>query len=115
MLVERAEFQTHERMFNKQADVGGKMSGVKRHDQIPECEQDQSDCRDECPRMQASPGTGQGLLQLWGYAGVCWIMLGTLCVLCCGREEAALQDCGGGIWLTLTGSISEGEGRQLGL
>lgn len=58
-LEERGEFQTHKRMFNKEADVGGKMSGVKRHDQVPECGQNQSDCRDEYPRMQASPGTGQ--------------------------------------------------------
>lgn len=56
VLEERTEFQTHERMFNKQADVGSKMSRVKRHDQVPECGQNQSDCRGECPRMQAGPG-----------------------------------------------------------
>lgn len=42
-LEERTEFQTHESMFNEQADVGGKMSGVKRHDQVPESGQNQSD------------------------------------------------------------------------
>ena len=62
VLEKSIEFRTHEKVFNKQTDVGGKMSKVKRHDQVPECGQNQSDCRGECPRMrmQAGPGTGKG-------------------------------------------------------
>lgn len=83
MLDERTEFQTHERMFNRQADVGSKMSRVKRHDQVPECGQNQSDCRDECPRMQAGPGTGQGQVARYCNYGA---MLGS------GRKQLCRTD-----------------------
>lgn len=94
------------------------MSGVKRHDQVPECGQNQSDCRGECPRMHAGPGTGKGYEVGIATVGLCWAAGGsnTAGQTRTGTTRAAgwLADCGGGgIWLTLTGSFSEGEGRGL--
>lgn len=119
VLEERTEFQTHERMFNKQADVGSKMSRVKRHDQVPECGQNQSDCRGECPRMQAGPGPRNRARSGSYCVGIATMGLcldggrKQLCRTDKDRQDGGLlagwlTDCGGGIWLTLTGSFSEG-------
>lgn len=76
----------------------------------------QTDYRGECPRMQANPGTEQGRLGI-AIMGLRRAAAGSSTAgrARTGRTQATgwLAGCDGGIWLTLTGSFSEGEGRGL--
>lgn len=92
------------------------MSGMKRHDQVPEDGQNQSDrLSSRVPAHAGKPDNRAGKVRYCNYGAMPGGGRKQHCRTDKNRQDAGgrLAGCDGGIWLTLTGSFSEGEGRGL--